>query len=108
MYKRIPPLIKPENTTNQVINFNSLAISIAGLSSEKIEAANIIPADNANIASKILLLTDLKKNTKLDPKTVIRKVNNPAKSAWYIGLNSLKKLINLYHQYKLCKNIVFG
>ena len=81
MYNKTPPPINPVNTTNQVTSFKSFAISIAGFNKEKKDAANIIPADRANIASKILLLTDLKKNTKLEPKTVIRNVKTPANKA---------------------------
>ena len=72
----IPPVIKLIE-----IIYQEGHNSIAGFKREKNDAEIIIPADNESIVFKRVLLIFLKNKTMADPKLVIKKVNNPAKSA---------------------------
>ena len=76
-----PPAKKPTSIVNHGFKFNEIALSIAGDSNEKYEAAIMTPAANPNIASIIFLLIFLKKKTILAPKAVIPYVNNVANNA---------------------------
>ena len=85
-----PPRIKlVEMSIHELVN------SIAGFNREKKEAANIIPADIASIASKTNFLISLKNKIKAEPNVVIEKVKRPDIKACLIGLKA-KKLENIH------------
>ena len=63
------------------------ACVIPGKSKDQNDAANMIPADAANIPSSQFLFTFLNKKTILEPKAVISHVKRVAKNAWIMGLS---------------------